>query len=75
MPDDPLAGAKATLNSANKFQNSTGGPISKSAPAAAPATAAKAKSPSLGDELAAKEANVSSYRKAYIENYKARNTQ
>lgn len=72
MPDDPLAGARATLASADKFQNSTGGPMSKPAPAAAAAPAPKEKTPTLGDELEAKRANVDSYRKVYVQNYKAR---
>jgi len=71
---DPLAAAKATLASANKFQNSAGGALpSKPAPAAAASPAPKEKTPTLGDELEAKRANVDSYRKAYVENYKARN--
>lgn len=72
MPD-PIADAKAALASANKFQQSAGGPVSKPTPTAAASPAPKAKSPTLGDELAAKQANVDSYRKAYVENYKARN--
>lgn len=77
MPNpDPLADAKAALTSANKFQQSAGGPVSKpAAPAAAPAPKKETANPSLGDELEAKRANVDSYRKAYIENYKARNAQ
>ena len=72
MPD-PLADAKAALASANKFQQSAGGAVSKPAPAAAASPAPKEKTPTLGDELEAKRANVDSYRKAYVENYKARN--
>lgn len=80
MPDN-LADAKAALASANNFQRSAGGPMSK--PAAAPvAPAPKPKSTSLGDEaesaaagLASKASNVGSYRQVYVDNYKARNAQ